>query len=305
MKLQEIKHNNLRWINITDPDQEMVGYLSKTFNYHPLDLEDVLSKVQYPKVDAYEDYLFIMLQFPVYEPSRRIYKRSELNLFIGRDYIVTINSGELIALQNFFETCRVDEGAREKFMKRGIAMLLYEIIDAMTDYVFPIINQKNEEVFQLEEEVFERPELKDMIQEIMILKRNLINLRRILSPQRSVIQSLGTRHTEFIPDEMSIYFDDVIDKKDKILSQLETALAYVTVLEQANESIINRNTNRIITLLTIFTVITLPLTFVTSYYGMNIPLPFQGSPHALTYVNITLLVLLLFMVVFFSRKRVL
>lgn len=303
MKLEEITHDKYRWINITEPDQEMADYLRENFHFHPLDLEDVLSKIQYPKIDAYQDYLFIILQFPVYENGRRIYRRTEVDLFLSHDYLITINSGRLQALQNFFETCRLDELTREKFMGRGIPFLLYEIADALLEYLFPIINQKNDFIFQLEEEIFETPELKDMIQEIMILKRNLINIRRILAPQRAVIQDLQTKHKKFIPEELNIYFDDILDKKDKLISQVDTALAYVEVLEDANEAIITRNTSREIRLLTIFTVIMLPLTLITGYYGMNVDLPLQKDPNVLIYINSGMLLVLLMMVTFFAKKR--
>lgn len=303
MKLQEITYQNLRWINITEPDQAMVDYLRENFHFHPLNLEDVLSKVGFPKVDAYQDYLYIVFQFPVYESDRRIYKRDEVDVFLSKDYIITVNSGRLASLQNFFETCRLDELAREKFMSRGIALLLYEIIDALLNYIFPIINQKNEFIFGLEEEIFETRELKDMVQEIMILKRNIINMRRILAPQRSVLVELQVKHKQFVPEETNIYFDDLLDKKDKIINQLDTAMAYVDILNEANESIITRNTNRVITVLTIFTVVILPLSIVTGYFGMNLNLPFQNSGHALTYVNAILLGLFALMIIVFAKKR--
>lgn len=303
MKFEELKHNGYRWINITEPDAEMVNYLKDNFHFHPLNLEDIVSKVGYPKVDAYQDYLFVILQFPVYEKDRRIYKREELDIFFGRDYLITINSGSLQALQNFFETCRLDELAREKFMSRGIPMLLYEIMDSMHDYVFPIINQKNDMIFALEEEIYETPELKDMIQEIMILKRNIINIRRILSPQRAVLVELQNKHPAFIPPEMVIYFDDVLDKKDKIINQLDTAFDYVEVLEQANETLINRSTNKVIKVLAIFSVIPLPLQLIINYYGMNVALPFQTAPHILLYINTALVVTGAVMVGILIKKR--
>lgn len=303
MTLQEITHNGYRWINITEADQEVVQYLSDNFKYHPLDLEDVLSKVSYPKIDAYQSYLFIILQFPVYEAARRIYKRSELNIFFGHDYLITIASSELTALQNFFDTCRVDELARQKFMRHGVGMLLWEVLDSHMDYVFPIINQKNDLIFQLEEEIFERPELKDMIQEIMILKRNIINLRRILTPQRQVFMDLGNKHLKFIPEELRAYFDDLVDKQDKILSQLDTAQSYVDVLDEANESLITRNTNKVIKTLTIFSIILMILTAITSYYGMNVDLPLQADRHVLAYINTILIAAAAVMLAFFVKRR--
>ena len=303
MRLQEISHQGYRWINITGPDQEMISYLSENFHFHPLDLEDVLSKVSYPKIDAYQDYLFVILQFPIYDQARRIYKRSEVDIFFGRDFLITINSGDLLPLQNFFGTCQVVDVARQKFMGKGMGRLLYEVIDALMDYVFPIITQKNELIFQLEEEIFETAELKDMIQEIMILKRNIINIRRILAPQRGIIVELGVKHHSFIPEELAIYFDDTVDKKDKIINQLDTALAYVGVLEGANESLITRNTNRVIKTLTVFSVIMLPLTIVTGYFGMNVSLPFQNSGHVVAIINGILAGIAVLMIIYFLKKK--
>ena len=303
MKFEELKHNGKRWINITEPDGEMVSFLKDNFHFHPLNLEDIVSKVGYPKVDAYQDYLFIILQFPIYESDRRIYRRDELDIFFGHDYLITINSGALTALQNFFETCKLDELAREKFMGRGVPLLLYEIMDSMHDYVFPIINQKNDLIFALEEEIYETPELKDMIQEIMILKRNIINIRRILAPQRPVILELQNKHPAFIPQELNIYFDDVLDKKDKIVNQLDTALDYVEVLEQTNEALINRSTNKVIKVLAIFSVIPLPLQMIINYYGMNVSLPYQNQPHILLYINIALIATGAIMVGILIKKR--
>ena len=303
MKISEINYNDLRWINITGPDQEMVDYLRENFHFHVLDMEDVVSKVQYPKIDAYQEYLFIILQFPLYESHKRIYKRTELDIFFGKDYIITINSGELNPLQNFFETCRADDSAREKFIGRGGAMLLYEILDSLLDYVFPIINQKNDLIFQLEEEIFETPETKDMIQEIMILKRNIINVRRILLPQRSVFADLQTKYKRFVPEELNIYFDDIIDKKDKIINQLDTALAYIDVLEDANEALISRSSNKVLKVLAIFSVIPLPLTILLNYYGMNVNLPFQNNPHILAYINLGLVIMTFTMIAILVKKK--
>ena len=303
MKISEINYNKQRWINIIEPDQQMVNYLGKNFHFHALDLEDVLSRTQYPKIDAYQDYLFIILQFPLYESGKRIYKRSELDIFFGQDFLITINNGELNPLQNFFETCRADESPREKFTGRGGAMLLYELLDSLLDYVFPIVSQKNEFIFQLEEEIFETPETKDMIQEIMILKRDIINIRRILLPQRSVLIDLQTKHKRFVPEELNIYFDDIIDKKDKLINQLDTALAYVDVLEDANEALITRSSNKILKVLAIFSVIPLPLNMVLNYYGMNVNLPYQNSLHILAYINIALLVMTVVMITVLIKKK--
>lgn len=302
MNLQEVTHKKFRWLNIREPDAEMVNFLKDNFRFHPLDLEDVLSKVQYPKIDAYQDYLFIILQFPVFESDRRIYRRTELDMFFGRDYLITINSGRLAGLQNFFETCLADEVAREKFMGRGGPLLLYEIIDAMFSHVFPILNQKNEAIFQLEEEIYETPQTRDMIQEIMVLKRDIINIRRILGPERSVLQALQQKHPDFIPPEYAIYFDDILDKKDKLMNQLDTIQQYVNVLEGANEALLTRSTNKVIKTLTVFSVIVLPMNLLMNYYAMNVQVPLQNNPHILAILNTAFLTSVIGLLIFFGKR---
>lgn len=303
MKYQEIVHNNHRWININEPDKEMVGFLNENFNFHPLAIEDVLSKFQFPKIDSYKDYLFIILQFPIFLSGKNLYKRSEVDIFLGDDYLITINSGELQPLKNLFELCSKDEQARQKYMRSGPALLFYEITDLLFDNVFPIVNNKFEVVFSLEDDVFNTKETRDVVQEIMILKRDIINLKRIISPQKALLSDLEIKYKKFIPRELDIYFDDIGDKIDKINNQLDTAASYTDVLEDANETIISRNTNKVIKILTIFSVIMLPLTLVTSYYGMNINLPLQQSPQALSFVNGLMIVLLVGMIAFFSSKK--
>lgn len=303
MKREEITHNKLRWINIVTPNQKSLEQLQSEFDFHALDLEDVLSKYQFPKIDAYPDYLFIILQFPVYREKRQMYLRTELDIFFGKNYLITINSGKQNHLQSIFKSVRQNAKTREKFMGRGVALLLYEVVDALFTDLFPVINEKYETIFELEKEIFDTSHHKDMIQEIMILKRNIINIRRILSPQRQVLVNLESKYKKFIPEELGIYYDDVVDKIDKIVNQLDTAGAYADVLEDANENIISRSTNRVIKILTIFSVILLPLTLVTSYYGMNVPLPLQDDAKALFYINAILIALVIVMLWFFARKR--
>lgn len=303
MKREEIAHNKLRWINIVNPNQESLEQLRSEFGFHLLDLEDVLSKYQFPKIDAYPDYLFIILQFPVYRKERQMYLRTELDIFFGKNYLITINSGKQTQLQSIFKSAKQNAKTREKFMGRGVALLLYEVVDALFTDLFPVINEKYETIFELEKEIFDSSHHKDMIQEIMILKRNIINIRRILSPQRQVLVNLETKYKKFIPEKLYIYFDDVVDKIDKIVNQLNTANEYADVLEDANENIISRSTNRVIKILTIFSVVLLPLTLVTSYYGMNVPLPLQNDANVLVYINAILIALVVVMIWFFAKKR--
>ncbi len=303
MKLQELKFKDIKWINITQPDQEMVDYLESNFRFHPLDLEDVLSKTTYPKIDVYSKYLFIILQFPVYEKARHIFKRSELSIFFSKDYLITINDGALSPLTEVFEKCMKDRNLQEEFMEQGVPMLLWEVLDSHMDYVFPILSEKNDLIFDLEEEIYEKPKLTDMIKEIMTVKRDIINIRRILAPQRQVFADLAHRHALFIPAEQNAYFEDLVDKQDKISNQLETSQAYIDLLEDANESLIGRNTNNIVKTLTIFTVITQLPPIIFDYYGMNINLPFQDSSHALTWINLVTLLSVVGIIIYFRRKE--
>ncbi|MFQ5886239.1 MAG: CorA family divalent cation transporter, partial [Anaerolineae bacterium] len=176
MALETLVHDNLTWTNIEKPTSEEMRYLKEHYPFfHPLDLEDCLSKIERPKIDEYDNYLFIVMHFPVFDKVTRRLGSSQVAIFVGHDFLVTVSDGSLKPLVQDFAGCQENEEFREQFMGRGSNYLLYEVIDSLMDYCFPILDKESQNIERVEERIFEE-DARKMMREISIIRRNLINL---------------------------------------------------------------------------------------------------------------------------------
>jgi magnesium transporter len=277
--LQTIKYRKNKWINIEQPTKEELQLLSKKYKFHELDLEDCLQETQRPKIDEYGKYLFIILQFPVYNKRHHRFDTEQLNVFIGQDYLITIHQGKLKALNEIVETCKSSLKSRKIFFgeKAGTGYLLYEIISVLFNAIFPITDKIQLSIKTIEDEIFESKRAKDELFNIMILKKNIITLRKILLPQRSVVAALEHKQKRFLPEDLVIYFDDIVDQIESLWNILGTQKEIVESLEDTNESLLSHNINLTMRTLTVFSAIMLPLTFLTGLFGMNVKLPFADA----------------------------
>jgi len=298
-----VSYNGLTWENIERPTEKTVARLSKKHKFHHLDLEDCLSKIQRPKIDEYDKYLFIVLHFPYYDKVSDSILQDEVNIFVGGSYIITLSPGNKV-LNGLFDKVKRRKKVRETYMAETSGYLLYQIIDEMFAACFPLIDNLSAEIDELESSVFELENPRDMLKEILSTKKDIINYRRIIIPQRTLIAQLEHKNKKFLPENLDVYFDDVVDKVEKIYSNLESLWDIITSLHETNESILSHNTNNIIKILTIFSVIMLPLTFVTGLYGMNVAgLPVAQHPLAFFVISGILILIVLAMLVFFRIKR--
>jgi magnesium transporter len=145
----------LRWINIERPRQIDRAWLEEHFDFHPLDYEDVFSRNQRPKVDVYDDYLFVVLHFPAYDKQIGRLNAAELDVFVGPDYVVTLPNQPIPPLEYLFERCRTREEVREQLFGKGPSYLLYKIVDDCVDASFPMLRKMGNKLERLEEDILE------------------------------------------------------------------------------------------------------------------------------------------------------
>ncbi len=295
--------DGLRWIGIPRPTSADGEWLRAEFGFHQLDLEDVFSHNQRPKLDRYDDYLFLVMQFPVYDRDRRRLVAVELDLFVGPDYLVTLPSNDLPPLQALFD--RLQEGAelRHQIFSKGSGYLLYRIIDACVDASFPMLRKMGLKLDQLEDDIFEERGSSEIVRDINDLKQEIISFRRIVRPQRAVLGDLEKTKQRYLAEEMEIYFDDISDAAERIWDILDNYKEVIDSLESTNESVLTHRLNDSIRILTAFSVMLLPLTLIASIYGMNVHLPFSdaGPPAFWALIGVMAAVLLL-MVGYFRRR---
>src|SRR3954449_7527397 len=277
--VEQIDSAGLRWVNVSRPGALERGWLEENFDFHALDLEDVLSRNQRPKIDVYDEYLFIVLHLPVFDRAAGRLGTGELDLFVGPDYVVTLPNQPLQPVEYLFERCRAKEELRDQLFSRGSGYLLYRLVDDSFDYCFPMLRKIGNKLDALEDEIFEgRSE--EVVRDISNVKQEIINFRKVIRPQRSVLRDLESVKQRYLaPDlDLEIYFDDIVDAHERIWDMLENYKEVVEALEETNESVIAHRFNDILRILTVFSIVFLPATLIASIWGMNVGLPGGGDP---------------------------
>src|ERR687887_1451054 len=274
--VETITAEGLRWVNIERPSPLEAAWLEEQFGFHALDLEDVMSRNQRPKIDEYPEYLFIVLHFPVFDRTVGRLNAGELDIFVGPDYLCTIPNQPLQPVAYLFERCRSKEEFRDQLFSKGSGFLLYRVIDDAFDYCFPMLRKIGNKLDVLEEEIFSgRSE--EVVRDISNVKQEIINFRKTIRPQRPVLRDLERTKQRYMADELEIYFDDVVDASERIWDMLENYKEVVEALEDTNESVISHRVNDILRVLTVISVTLLPLTLLASVFGMNVRVPGQNA----------------------------
>src|SRR5690349_16825832 len=300
-RVEIVEVDGLRWINIERPGPVDQAWLEEHFEFHPLDYEDVRSRNQRAKIDEYDDYLFIVLHFPVFDKQIGRLNGQELDIFMGPDYLITLPNAPLQPVEYLFERCRTNEEFRETMFSKGPGYLLYKIVDDSFDYCFPMLRKIGGKLERLEEEIF-LGRGGDVVRDLSNTKQEIINFRKVMRPQRTVLNDLERAKQKFVGDELEIYFDDMQDASERIWDMLENYKEVVEALEDTNESLISHRLNNVLRVLTSISVVILPLTLIASIWGMNVKVPGEGSIHACWVIMIVMFGVLASMLAFF-RKR--
>src|SRR5919112_699879 len=241
-RVEIVEAPGLRWINIERPRQIDRAWIEERFDFHPLDYEDVFSRNQRPKVDEYDDYLFIVLHFPRYDKAVSRLNAAEVDLFVGPDYLITLPNEPLQPIRYLFERCRGNEELRESLFSKGPGYLLYKIVDDSVDASFPMLAKMGNKLEQIEEEIFEGKGA-EVVRDISNVKQEIINFRKVVRPQRTAFRDLERNKARYLAEDLDIYFEDIIDACERVWDLLENYKEIVEALEATNESAIAHRTN--------------------------------------------------------------
>src|ERR1700709_1338341 len=303
-RVEQIEWGGFRWVNIEHPGALERAWLEEGLSFPPLDLEDVLSRNQRPKIDIYDEYLFSILNLPVFDRTAKRLGAGELDLFVGPDYVVTIPNQPLQPVEYLFERCRAKEELREQLFSRGSGYLLYRLVDDSFDYCFPMLRKIGNKLDALEDDIFEgRSE--EVVRDISNVKQEIINFRKVIRPQRPVLRDLERVKQRYLATDLDleIYFDDIVDAHERIWDMLENYKEVIDSLEETNESVISHRLNDSIRVLTSISVVILPLTLIASIMGMNSWVPFEGDEPGFFLVLAVMAMVLIGLVAYFRRKR--
>jgi magnesium transporter len=264
------------WVDLAAPSIPESLILKETFAFHPLAVEDALSERQFPKAEAYDGYLYVILHGIDFRLSDQCFATHDVDFFLGPTYLVTIHDGTNRSISELRDHCP----RNTKLMAEGPVSLFHRIVDSMVDHYRPEIDKLEERIDELEEEVFlaQPPEF---VREILKKKRDVSSLRRIITPQRDVIARLARRDFVDISTEMSFRFRDVHDHLVRVTDDSLVFQDRITGILDAHLSNVSNRLNEVMKVLTIASTLLLPPTMLAGFYGMNVPLPhFPGGEHA-------------------------
>lgn len=295
-QLASISYNGTTWIDIVDPTKKEIEILGRQYPFHPLNLEDCLSKRQQTRVEEHENYLFITLNFPIYVNQEKFLASRQISIFLGKDYLVTVHSSEVKFLLGMFREIR-DNESHHDVLKRSSVDLLYHVLDRLVDEFFILLNKISIDIDEIEDKVFD--EKVSAVVDVSRIRRQVADMRRIVSPLRGLIIDLNTKAQKFSTGDFSRYFNDVRDHIEKAWETLVEAKETTEIYMDTDYILSTEVTNKILALLTIVFTFSIPATVVGTVYGMNIPLPGGIQTGSWTFLGLytTFIILFLIMIV--------
>lgn len=277
MAIKIIKSNNISWYYIIDFSNQDLAFLKENFKFHPLDLKDCAGEAQRSKIDIYKNYLFLVLQLPDFEPNQNKLTINQFYIFMGKDYLITVTREKMKFLNSLFYKTINNKKFKDYIFSQGSGYLLYRILDYVLHQRWKTLSYLDQKIQKIETEIDEGRGKREVF-EIAALRRLILEFKSILDPQHLTINTLSRLNVTFLTKEILVYFDDIDDYVEKVWLSLESYRERTLSLHEINESLISYRTNKIMTILMMFSVALLPLTFLAGVYGMNINLPFADSP---------------------------
>jgi len=279
---QLIKSNKLSWLNIINASAKEISYLKNKFKFDQLDLDDSTAHkhAQRPKINIRPNYLFIILLFPVYNRKTREITPAEVDIFLTKDYLITIHYNQLQPLIDFFNVCQQNKNLMSSYLSFGTLMLLYEVLDRAYTSLFPMLDHISIDINNIEKNIFAGKE-RQMVYETLIVKRNIVYFRKIMQAHKNILRKFINQKlslTNNNSDIISRYFDDLLDHTKNVWDILENYQQTIDGLEDTNTALVSFKLNDIMRTLTIFSVIVFPLTLMAAIFGMNVThMPISGS----------------------------
>ena len=274
-KIETIEGKNFSWIDMQNPDRSDVEELAKKYNFNALNIEDCMTKSELPKLDSYDDHFFVILQFPPISPKVGMAKNSQLSIFFGKEFLVTVHQGDLKPLVDVVELCITgsDQQRKDRLLGKSTGLLLHEITDMLVDDLLHTSRRIIANLDDLEDGVFD--ETKSVARSIALLRREINQLRRIANPLKKWVLEIAKNVKRFTDEgeDLGLFFDDVIDHIDKVIETLEESRETMEIYKDTDFVLSTEKTNKVLAALTIIFTLAIPATVIGTFYGMNINLP--------------------------------
>ncbi|MFC1598029.1 magnesium transporter CorA family protein [Patescibacteria group bacterium] len=285
MSMKEVKNkkNKLRWVNLVKPSNKDRQDLKAEFGFHRIDLVDAFRLTYRSKIAKREDYVFLVLMVPAYNRETRAITIHEIDLFIGKNFLVSVHQGKVAPIQKLFVSALKNTKKRADLMNRGVEHLLHQIVKDTLENTYPMIDVTNDELEELKETIFyETAKRNVLVEEILRIRRNITDMRKSLRGHGTVIEHLIKEEKERPSIKLvksPAQFELLVHEANEIWVSLESNKEMIEALEDANDSMITHGLNSIIKTLTVFSAILLPAAVMAGIFGMNTKnTPLIGHP---------------------------
>jgi magnesium transporter len=275
MALQTLKGKGFTWWHFSELEEADFATLEKEFKFHPLDFDDLRDETELAKLDEYKHYLFTVLNIPGFDVKSQRVERENLSVFIGKDYIVTATKHRVESVERFFARAKRSSGLRRDAMSKTSGYFFYKLLDYVFRDVQVVLRELVREADHVEGLVYDR-HTRVTTKRLGILRRNVLSMRQQIDPQRNILKQYKNISRAYMPKDLEIYFDDVGDTLEGLWVVLDNLKSIVDGLFDVNEAFLSHRTNDIIRILTVISVVLMPPTLITGYYGMNV----EGLPQA-------------------------
>jgi len=295
-KMDTMQGEKFVWINLQNPDRKEVEELAQKYNFNALNIEDCMTKFELPKLDSYENHFFVILHFPPLAQKIGISKNSQLSMFLGKDFIITVNQGDLKPLVELVEICKTnsDPQRKERLLGKSSGVLLHEIIDVLVDDLLHTSRKIIANLDEMEDRVFD--EKKPVARSIALLRREINRLRRIANPLKKFVLEIAKnikRFSEREDEELTLFFDDIIDHIDKVIETLEESRETMEIYKDTDFVLSTEKTNKVLAVLTIIFTLAIPSTVIGTFYGMNVNLPGGVGDNSMIFGPFTTLIIII------------
>lgn len=274
-QIETIQGEKFVWTDCQNPDRKFVEELAKEYHFNTLNIEDCMTKFELPKLDSYDDHFFVILHFPPLSQKAGISKNSQLSIFLGKDFLVTVHQGDLKPLVDLVNICKTgsDQQRKSRLLGKSSGFLLHEIIDVLVDDLLHTSRKIIANLDELEDRVFD--ETKPVARSIALLRREINRLRRIANPLKRFVLEIAKNIKSFSErdEELILYFDDVIDHINKVIETLEESRETMEIYKDTDFVLSTEKTNKVLAVLTIIFTLAIPSTVIGTFYGMNVDLP--------------------------------
>lgn len=276
--IYELENQGLLWVNVTKQGEKELQELQRRFGFEKVDILESMPPYQRPKIVKRDHYCFMVLHFPVFDRETRRLGYTEVDFFLGQNFLVTIHDNKLLPIDNLFSECKKNISSREQYFSVSAAHILLELLSRLLDSIFPILLHVNDDINLVDRKLFTKISGREMAEEILRLKTNVVTFRRTMQGHKTVLERLVMYYgRELNLNSFQNYLNSLREFTNEIWHMIESQRESIDALHEANESMLTLRTNNIMRILTVISVITFPLTLLATVFGIRTPAnPFEN-----------------------------